>query len=496
MAYVINKYDGTVVTTVEDGTVNQTLDIKLIGKNYAGYGELQNENFLFMLENFARDVEPPNAIRGQLWYDTAHKKIKFFTGDVVAGSKVWKTTGGVHAGVEPSNPTEGDLWFDTSVMQLKVRTTTGWLVIGPQSAGNGVTQMVSRSIKGTDNVLHPIIAATIEDEVVYIISKFASFTIDATDPNSEDLTAYNVVGKGITLPTVGTTATNTKFRGTATNADALDGLSSAGFIKTATPTFANRAIFSNVGFTVGDSTDLKVAVESSAPVIQSQSGASISVKVQNGSVLQTPLVVNALSLEPGATNTYDLGTSNKKWKTIYVEQVDGISTKSDTLLVSASPGPNRYRASSVVADAWSIAARDSSGSITATEFNGTASRARYADLAEKYLADEIYPIGTVVVVGGEKEVTASQFGKRALGVVSEKPAFMMNSDLVDGTYIALKGRVPVYVAGPVKKGDELIADDNGVATTSDNPEYSSKVFAIALEDNDYFEIRLIECVIL
>jgi hypothetical protein len=53
MSYVINRFDGQAISTIEDGTVDQTLDIKLIGKNYAGYGELQNENFLHMLENFA-----------------------------------------------------------------------------------------------------------------------------------------------------------------------------------------------------------------------------------------------------------------------------------------------------------------------------------------------------------------------------------------------------------------------------------------------------------
>ena len=53
MAYTINKYDTTPLTVVQDGTIDQTTDIKLVGKNYAGYGEIQNENFVFLLENFA-----------------------------------------------------------------------------------------------------------------------------------------------------------------------------------------------------------------------------------------------------------------------------------------------------------------------------------------------------------------------------------------------------------------------------------------------------------
>ena len=54
MAYTIDRYSGVTLTTVEDGTVDQTTDIKLVGKNYAGYGEIQNENFLHLLENFSR----------------------------------------------------------------------------------------------------------------------------------------------------------------------------------------------------------------------------------------------------------------------------------------------------------------------------------------------------------------------------------------------------------------------------------------------------------
>ena len=495
MAYVINKYDGTVVATVEDGTVNQTLDIKLIGKNYAGYGEIQNENSLFMLENFAREVPPPNAVRGQLWYDTLNKKMKFYTGDQLAGNKVWKTAGGVDAGVvEPNNSTEGDLWFDTGVMQLKVRTSNGWLVIGPQAAGEGVTQMVSRMVKATDGRLYPIIAATVEDEVVYIISKDSTvFTIDRNDANNADIKdSYTTIGKGLNLPNATTSTTEAQYRGTATNSLKLEGLGANAFIQVSNPVFVNTASFSNTGFTVGDNDNLKVYTSGVNPVLETITGSNILFRVQNNTVTTTPLVITADGVEPGITDTYNLGSPSKKWRTIYATNIDGISSKADTLLLD---GGYRY-AISATASASTIVGRTPDGNIVGNLFQGIATAARYADLAEKYLADEMYPIGTVVVIGGEKEITASKFGKRALGVVSENPAFMMNSSQVDGTYIALKGRVPVFVNGPVKKGDELIADDNGVATAIYDAEYASKVFAIALEDNDYSGITLIECAIL
>jgi hypothetical protein len=127
-------------------------------------------------------------------------------------------------------------------------------------------------------------------------------------------------------------------------------------------------------------------------------------------------------------------------------------------------------------------------------FQGTATAARYADLAEKYLADAEYEVGTVVAVGGEKEVTASSIGQRALGVVSSNPAFMMNKDLEGGTYIALKGRVPVKVVGEIVKGDQLVAGVNGVAMAHTLD--SAYVFAIALESSKDTGIKLIEAVVL
>lgn len=135
-----------------------------------------------------------------------------------------------------------------------------------------------------------------------------------------------------------------------------------------------------------------------------------------------------------------------------------------------------------VATAQKVVARDSAGDIWYTVGHGVASSAKYADLAEKYLADKEYPIGTVIAVGGEKEVTACSQGDLAIGVVSGNPGYMMNSDLEGGTYIALKGRVPVKVIGTVCKKQKLIATNDGraMAINSNSPE----VFAVALEDSD------------
>lgn len=177
MAYTINRWDGTAIAVIEDGTVNQSLDIKLIGKNYAGYGEIQNENFIHVLENFAGGTSPANAVRGQLWYDSGNKKLKIYTGDIVGAVKQWKPIGGAeYSTTEPVYPNNGDFWFDRNRDQLKVRNGDSWLAIGPQSAGAGVTQMVSKQVRGfpvgsTDPQTYSIIIANINDIPVYITSK-------------------------------------------------------------------------------------------------------------------------------------------------------------------------------------------------------------------------------------------------------------------------------------------------------------------------------------
>ena len=122
MAYTINRYNNATLSTVEDGTLDQTTDLKLVGKNYAGYGEIQNENFVFLLENFGGANAPPKAISGQMWFDSGNSKLKFYDGTK------WRTTGG--AEVSASAPTglkAGDFWWDTANEQLYAYNGTDFI---------------------------------------------------------------------------------------------------------------------------------------------------------------------------------------------------------------------------------------------------------------------------------------------------------------------------------------------------------------------------------
>ena len=76
MAYTINKTDGSVLTTVADGQIDQlSTDISIIGKNYSGFGEILNENLIKMLENFASVTQPQNPLKGEVWFDSAENRL-------------------------------------------------------------------------------------------------------------------------------------------------------------------------------------------------------------------------------------------------------------------------------------------------------------------------------------------------------------------------------------------------------------------------------------
>jgi len=143
----------------------------------------------------------------------------------------------------------------------------------------------------------------------------------------------------------------------------------------------------------------------------------------------------------------------------------------------------------------------STNTLTTTNFAGTATYAKYADLAERYAADAPYTEGTVVVFGGEAEVTAStSFAQRSVaGVVSLRPAVAMNSEAGNNEthpYIALQGRVPVKVTGTVKKGDILVASDvAGTATAWTNEDADPRMTAyvgIAIADavDGFVEVKV------
>ena len=583
MAYQVDKFNGTFLVSVEDGTIDTTTDLRFVGKNYAGYGEVQNENFLHLLENFANTTAPPKVITGQIWFDTANKKLKFYDGSqfrIASGAEASQTA--------PSGLTAGDFWFDTTAQQLYTYNGTQFVLIGPENAPDvGTSALISQVVRDTTGTTHSIAKLLSGGETIAIISKDA-FTLGSENP----ITGFSVLKKGITLintnGVTGITSTDHYFWGTAANALKLGSFVAEDFVRLSNPSLPSGAEFDDQGFFLGDQTDIKFSVENGdEPSIENQNGNTFRIKIRVSSGDRRDVAIfDRDAVFPGTDNFFTLGKTTSKWNNVYSttftgnlsgnvtgnlsgnvtgniiasdlstiinastktvtasfvgnltgnvvgdvigtannaltlnslsgavsatastvairdasgnltsNQFLGTADKSDRLRIndSATDTDPSFRSAKTIASANTIAARDGSGNLTANVFNGTATAARYADLAEKYLCDKEYPVGTVICIGGDAEATASSFGKRAIGVVSENPAFMMNKDLEGGTYIALKGRVPVRVIGKISKGDNLIASDNGNAVKA--VYHSSEVFAVALEDSNDVDEKLIEAVVI
>jgi len=187
MAYTINKTDGTELVILEDSTVDTSTSITLVGRNYIGYGEAQNENFLFLLENFAHITPPARAIVGQLWFDKTTNTVKVYDSDnkwVEVGSAALSET-------PPPTPPQGAFWLRTNTNTLFVWTGSEWAIVGPEAAlGFGTTRATSTTIRASDSTPQPVILVKVDNAVVAIIAR-TPFTILAADaiPGFSDLDA-------------------------------------------------------------------------------------------------------------------------------------------------------------------------------------------------------------------------------------------------------------------------------------------------------------------
>lgn len=491
MAYVINLTNGGSLVTVEDGTIDQSTSLKLVGKNYAGYGEIQNENFIHLLENFSSANQPAGPLSGQIWFDNSLKKLKFYDGTK------FRTTGGAEISTtQPVGLTTGDFWWDTSNNQLYAQNSDGgFVLIGPQSIGETVSAMVTSQVRDSNQVNRTIIKGTVDDGVVFIVSN-AEFTIDTTDA-SNTITGFDVIRQGLTLRNTtsaasGVTSSAHRFHGTATNAEKLGGVAAADYALAGAANFSSVVRFADAGFTVGAANDLAVFIDETGSgnegVIDNTVGQKIRFKVKSsGGVTTEPFHIQSGGLIPTTTATYDIGDSNYKWRNMYATSFNGLATQAIALQVGSN-----YRTGDVNPTNNTVAVRDSSGNISANVFNGISTSARYADLAEKYTTDQEHPIGTAMEIctHGDHEAGPAKASSMAIGVISAEPAYLMNSE-AEGQAIGLKGRVPVRVKGAVKKGEAVYAWEDGVCSTVQ----TTALVGIALEASDDESEKLIECVL-
>ena len=593
MPYIINKYNGSELVVLQDGTLDTSTSIGLLGRNYVGYGEVQNENFLFLLENFAGTNPPARALEGQTWYDSVNNKLNTYDGTN------WSPVGAATASENaPSGPTEGALWYKISTKQLYVYSNiSGWILVGPEGvSGFGETRIKAVILRDIGSVNHAVLLVLVNDEVLSIHSA-DTFTINALDA----ITGFNELQKGVTLSTNtvlagnvlgnsttatrlqtgrfingayfdgsndititsntsailtrGTYLTGSNFNGSAAATWEVDASSAntigkvvardstgsfAGGTITAdqfigpltgnvtaisgTSTFYNLVANNIQGFTfsglaaqastltpgraingVQFNGSQDITVTAAAGTL---SGATLASGVVNSSLTSVGTLAGVSVTDAGTTigdageihlfingNSPTLAITNGLGFTITINDAFQTGDEASFEFISSSVALANGGTSdpTFVGDANSkcnigLPGR-TFGNVYADIFNGVATSAQYADLAENYVADAEYAPGTVLEFGGEFEVTLAQDGtNRVAGVVTTNPAYLMNSNC-QGTYVvavALQGRTPCKVRGHVRKGDMLISGGNGFARTTQTPQMGT-VIGKALGDFDGVE---------
>ena len=557
MPYILYKSNGQKLVTVPDGSIESgTTDLTFVGKNYAGYGEILNQDLVKLLENFSNSTQPSRPLIGQMWYDAASKKIKLYDGTRFKPLQNFDSSVKV-----PTNSSKGDLWFNEDEQRLYLFNGIKFLLIGPNESDFSGVALVPSSVTTDNDLTKYILKFNISDAFDTVVPAVVSR--DAFTPNTVDTLYtqnFNIVKKGITLPganssTGDSTGNDFYFWGTAATALGMVESSTGNYHQaeeyllssTFTNALANGFSISNdAGILVGSGGVFRFHSDSgqNQGKITGVNASSISFNLQYNSTTTNIITINGNNIVPSSTVGVNLGVSYQQFNNVYANTVTSVVSYSNTYtgqLVGDVHASNGVRVldngtsginatftgtvyGSVVNNVSNTVAVDVSGATTV--FNGAFSgavsgnvittliaaspnssdtntgqirgqwtlvgsstlSATYADLAERYEADAVYEPGTVLVIGGEKEVTISTTpaDTRVAGIVSKNPAYMMNSEAGNDEthpYIALKGRVLCKVVGPIKKGDTLVTSAVAGYATSAEWAHPGSIIGKALEDN-------------
>lgn len=345
MTTTINKTDGSVLTIIADGTVDNTSSLVLIGKNYANYGEFVGENFVHLLENGSNSTPPSAPLSGQLWWDTTSRTLKVWTGvqfKVISSSTSQDTP--------PENPIVGDLWWDTFNGQLNVYNGTQFTLIGPAfTTAIGTSGTIVDSIVDENGDSHIAIKVFIEETLVAVISKDSAYVVSNDDAVKLSLVS---VDSGINL----VTDLTTRFVGTATSAENLmvgtDEIPPSSFARTdiSSETFAGSlTITNNGGITIGASEIYSQSIAGNTVVLQNSlsdiNSNSFEIKANVDGTMTEVIVVSSnaevtLSTTPNITTASNLSVATmQNIREVGGTEVllrDGSRTVTGTLMPSVS----------------------------------------------------------------------------------------------------------------------------------------------------------------
>ena len=476
MSYNINLTDGATLLTLADGTTDTSYtSLTLIGKNFAGYGEFLNENFVRILENFSNTTSPSNPIKGQIWWNSTANTMNVYTGSI------WKSvSSSTAAGTAPTSPITGDLWWNTSTGQLEVWDGAAWTVVGPAfTSSQGQSGAIADAVLDISAASHIIVKFYVSNVCVAVISKDPVFTTIA-------LTGFSAISPGFNLSS---SVAGNLYNGDAYNTLRLGGYLAADYIRAAAAGVTTQKFTVNTdsGIDIGNPTNVTIDIESGDLVVKNKAtNKNIILSVMKGAVQTSVLTVDGttglilLNADPSA----NLGAATKQY-------VDNIVSGPSSSALSRAGGNTItgviYPDGNGTRDFGTTGARFAT--VYANTFSGVSTTAKYADLAERFAADAVYAPGTVVELGGAAEITAvaDDMSSNVFGVISSRAAYLMNSEAgSDATHpaVAVQGRVPVNVTGTVKKGDRLISAGNGLARAA---KYASdvtpfNVIGRALED--------------
>jgi hypothetical protein len=291
MAYTINKTDSSVVTTITDGTVDNTTSLQLFGKSYSGFGEGLNENLVKLLENAASTSAPTAPLKGELWFDTTTNQLKVYDGTS------FKPTGGSKSSSsQPTSPSAGDLWHDTANDQLSVYTGSAWLLVGPvYTSGQTLSgfKIETLASAGGNKVVSSMYAGNTR---VAILSK-ETFTPTVTQ------TGFASIKAGLTL----NSTLSAVFDGTNTQAAAIDTSDTtnqltpgetlqggANFLRSNAPDTTTGAltIDADGGVIIGDAQELSITVSSNdVTIAQTSQDKDVIFTVNDGGSTKTAFTI-------------------------------------------------------------------------------------------------------------------------------------------------------------------------------------------------------------
>jgi len=284
MAYTINKTDGSILATVADGQVDEIkTDLTLIGKNYSGFGEALNENFVKLLENFAGTSVPTKPIRGQVWFDTNELKLKVYN-----GTAFQPVSSATISEIQPTDLAIGDLWFDNTNKQLFFYDGVSLILLGPDySKSQGLSNLRVSSILDDRNQTRIISSLYINGVLLGIFSKDQFF------PKVE-ISGY---GTGEIVPGFNQSPTSgIKFVVTSTNSEKLGNQPATSYVRSDTSGEIDGTLSITGALLVGDANQSQLVVQSgNIKLANIANNKNLTLAVRRNDVSQDAIVINANS---------------------------------------------------------------------------------------------------------------------------------------------------------------------------------------------------------